>query len=297
MDYSKLFEEKYQSIFQNLENFVNSEFKSSKEDEEDERDYQETYNEVRSKLEEWRSQHFEKSSLNSNPQIYQYFTSRNNKVSFPEHLLPGVLEKKTKNLFLEVHSEEDYPAFINDLAENKAFQDVIDIVNNYDKYFDLIYRGKKWKGIALTEFDRNYESSSHYIDLHRKTYPPTNPIGGTNKRDFSEEIDKTSQRLNAFTEEEKLFLIKVCYENIVLTRKGLDKTEFLKLCLIFSGIEDLSIFYQDAQNSKSYSLLKKKYDYYIKLEAGGFLQVLINKLEILGLPGMKAEIKMIQSKT
>ena len=41
MDYSKIFEEKYQSIFQNLETFVNSKFKSSKEDVQDERDYQE----------------------------------------------------------------------------------------------------------------------------------------------------------------------------------------------------------------------------------------------------------------
>jgi len=297
MDYSKLFEDTYKQKFQEVEIFVNGQFKSSKGNEEDERDFLETYNEVKSQLEEWKTQHFEKSSLKTEIETYRYFTTRNNKATFPEYLFPGVLDQKTKKLFLEKHSEAEYSSFIEDLAENKVYQHVIDIINNYDKYFDLIYRGKKWKRIALTEYDRNYESSPHYLNLHRKIFPPTNHIVSTTKRDFSEEIAQTQQRLKNFTEEEKLFLIKVCYENIVLSRKGLDKTEFMKLCQIISGIEDLSIFYQDAQNSKSYSLLKKKYDYFIKLEAGEFLQILINKLEILGLTGMKAEVKMIQSKT
>lgn len=297
MDYSKLFEEKYQETFRRLESFVNSEFKSSKEKIEDERDFRETYNEVRSQLEEWRSQHFEKSEIKTEIETYRYFTSQNNKVTFPEYLFPGVLERKTKKLFLEKHSEAKYPAFIEELAENKAYQDVIDVINNYDKYFDLLYRDKKWKDLALTEYDRNYESSSHYIDLHRKIYPPTNHTAKSIKRDFSEEIAQTKLQLKAFTEEEKLFLIKVCFEKILVTQKGLDKTEFMKLCQIVSGIEDFSIFYQDAQNAKSYSLLKKKYDYFKKLEAGEFLQILINKLDALGMTGMKAEVKIIQSKT
>ncbi len=297
MDYNKLFQEKYQETFQQLENLVNSEFKSSKEDDEDERDYFETYNELNAKLEERRSQRFETSSLKTEIEIYEYFTTRNNKVNFPEILFPGVLERKTKKLFIEKHNEAEYPVFIEELAENKAYQDVIDITNNYDKYIDLVYRDKKWKWIDFSGYDRNYESAEYYDNLFAKIYPTPNQTGSKTKRDYRDEVYQTKQRLKTFTEEEKIFLIKICYENIVLTRKGLDKTEFMKLCQIVSGIEDLSIFYQDAQNSKSYSLLKKKYDYFLKLEAGQFLPILINKLEILGLPGMKAEVRMIQSKT
>jgi len=296
MDYSKIFEDTYKQKFQELEIFVNGEFQSSKGNEEDERDFLETYNEVQSQLEKCKTRHFEKSCLISEIETYKYFTSKN-EVTFPHFLFPGVLERKTKKLFLENRPEENYSSFIRELAENKAYKEVINIFNVYYKYFDLAYRDKKWKEIALSDFDRNFESSEVYLKLQKKIYPPSNRTGSNKKKDYSLEIDQTKQRLKSFTEEEKIFLIKVCYENIVLTRKGLDKTEFMKFCQIVSGIEDLSIFYQDAQNSKSYSLLKKKYDYFLKLEAGEFLQILINKLEILGLTGMKAEIKLIQSKT
>ena len=235
MDYSKIFEEKYQDTFQRLENFVNSEFKSSKEDDEDERDFQETYNEVKPKLEEWRSQHFEKSSLKPNVEIYNYFTSRNNKVNFPEHLFPGVLERKTKKLFLEKHSEADYPAFIDDLAENKAYQDVIDIVNNYYKYFDLVYKDKKWKPIDLTRFDHNYESADYFLKLHTKIYTPRTSSNNKTEKDYSQDIFITNQRLESFTDEEKIFLIKVFHEKIIKSTKDIGQNRIYAILPRYFG--------------------------------------------------------------
>lgn len=297
MDYSKLFEEKYQDTFLNLENFVNSEFKSSKEDDDDERDYLETYNEVRSKLEEWRNQHFENSSLKPDVEIYNYFTSRNNKVSFPEYLFPGVLERKTKKLFLEKHPEAEYTAFIEELAENKGYKDFIDITNNYDKYIELVYKDKKWKPIEFDKFDHNYESAEYFLKLHRKIYPPPKPTGSKTKKDYSKEITETKQRLESFTDEEKIFLLRVFHENIVKSNKGIDKTEFMRFSHITSGIKDQSIFYKTADRVESYTIMKKDFDYFSKLDEGRFFQHLINRLEKLGMPVMKAEIKMIQSKT
>ena len=168
MDYSILFEEKYKETLGKLERFVNNEFKSSKENDDDERDFRETYNEVRAKLEEWRSQQFDTSSLKTDLEIYKHFTTQNNKVSFPKFLFPGVLERKTKKLFVEKHKEAEYSVFVEELSENKAYQDVIDIVNNYDKYFDLVYRDKKWKPIDFSRYDQNYESAEYFFKHYKK---------------------------------------------------------------------------------------------------------------------------------
>lgn len=297
MEYRKIFEDKYQRKFQELEAFVNAEFQSSKEDDEDERDYRETYNEVKSKLEEWRSQHFEKSSLQPDVEIYKYFTSRNNKVTFPENLVQGVLERKTKKLFLEKHNETEYLVFIQDLAENKAYEDVINVVNNYDKYIHLVYQDKKWKPIDLSRFDQNYESAEYFLKLHKKIYPPPKPTGSKIKKDYSKGIAETKQRLESFSDEEKIFLLKVFYEKILQSKKGMDKTEFMRFSHLTSGIKDQSIFYKEAASAESYTLIKKNFDYFGKLDEGKFYQLLINKLEKLGMPVIKAEIKMIQSKT
>ena len=291
MDYSKLFEDTYKQKFQELEIFVDGEFQSSKENEEDERDFLDTYNEVKSQLEEWKTQHFETSSLKTKMEIYKYFTNQNDKVSFPEFLFPGVLERKTKKLFLENHSEEDYSAFIKELAENKAYQDVIDIVNNYHKYFDLVYRDKKWKPIDLARYDQNYESAEYFLKLHKKIWPPSYQTEG--KKDYTREIEQTRQQLESFTEEEKIFLLKLFFEKILTSRIGMDKTEFIKFSQVISGIEDLSIFYKKAQDVKSYTLFKKKYVKFSKLDKGYFFQTLINKLDAVGLQTMKIEINKL----
>ncbi len=291
MDYSIVFEEKYKETLEQLERFVNSEFKSSKENDEDERDFRETYNEVRAKLEDWRSQQFDTSSLQTEMEIYKYFTTQNNKVSFPEFLFPGVLERKTKKLFVEKHKEAEYSVFVEELSENKAYQDVIDVVNNYDKYFDLVYRDKKWKPIDLSMYDQNYESSEYFLKLHKKIWPPSYQIEG--KKDYTREIEQTRQQLESFTEEEKIFLLKLFFEKILTSRIGMDKTEFIKFSQVISGIEDLSIFYKKAQDVKSYTLFKKKYDKFSKLDKGYFFQNLINKLDAVGLQTMKIEINKL----
>lgn len=290
MDYSKIFEDKYQQTFQHLEEFLNIEFKSTKENDEDERDFIETLNDVKFKLEQGKTDQFEKSTLKAEIETYNYFTSRN-KVTFPECLIPGILARKTMKLFLENHSEEDYSAFIKELAENKAYQDVIDIVNNYDKYFDLVYRDKKWKPIDLARYDQNYESAEYFLKLHKKIWPPSYQTEG--KKDYTREIEQTRQQLESFTEEEKIFLLKLFFEKILTSRIGMDKTEFIKFSQVISGIEDLSIFYKKAQDVRSYTLFKKKYVKFSKLDKGYFFQTLINKLDAVGLQTMKIEINKL----
>ncbi len=297
MDYSILFEKKYKETLEQLGRFVNSEFKSSKENDEDERDFRETYNEVRSKLEEWRSQQFDTSSLKTELVIYKYFTTQNNKVSFPEFLFPGVLKRKTKKLFVEKHKEVEYSDFVEELSENKAYQDVIDIVNNYDKYFNLVYRDKKWKPIDFSRYDPNYESAEYFLKLHKKIYPTLEPTGRKTEKDYTEDIAETKKRLESFTDEEKIFLLKVFHEKIVKTNKGIDKTELMRFSHVTSGINDQSIFYKKADRVESYTLIKNDYTYFGKLDEGKFYQHLINRLEKLGMPVIKAEIKMIQSIT
>jgi len=296
MDYSKIFEDNYHETFQYLENFVNDEFKSSMEKDEDEREFTETCNEINSQLAEWKNQHFEQSSLKTKIETYKYFKSRN-KVTFPDFLLPGVLERKTKTLFLENYSEKDYTVFIRELAENKAYEDITDITHNYDKYFDLVYRDKKWKWIDLTKYDINFESADYFLKLHKKIYPPSHQTKSSKKRDYSLEIDETIRLLNKFSDEEKIFLVKLFYEQFIVIRSGLDKTEFIKFSQVISGIEDLSIFYKIPQNSRLYNLTQKNNHHFSQLEEGNFLKILINKLDAAGLKSIKAQVKILQSRT
>ncbi|MFD0976809.1 hypothetical protein [Salinimicrobium gaetbulicola] len=294
MDYNKLFEEKYRDTFQSLEHFVNNEFKSSKEDDEDERDYQETYNEVRSKIDDWKNQHFETSKLLSNLEIYRYFTSKNNKATLPEFLFPGVLGRKTKKFFLEKHSEGEYSSFIEDLAENKAYTDVVDIINNYDRYIELVYKDKKWKTIDLTKFDHNYQSAEYFINLHKKIYPPRNQSNG--KKDYSLKIEQTKNLLNKFDEDEKVFLIKLFYDKYVENKNTLTRTEFIKFSHVISEIKDISIFYKQPQYSSTYNLFQKDYEYFSLLEDKNFFKILINKLNAVGLKSIKTQVKILESK-
>jgi len=296
MDYSKIFEDKYQQTFQQLEEFLNIEFKSTKENDEDERDFIETLNDVKFKLEQWKTVQFEKSTLKAEIETYNYFTSRN-KVTFPECIIPGILARKTGKLFLENHSEEDYSAFIKDLAENKAYKDIIDVTNNYDKYFDLVYRDKKWKLIDLTKYDINFESADYFLKLHKKIFPPSHQTNTSRKKDYSQEIDNTKNLLNKFSNEEKIFLVKLFYEQFIVIRSGLDKTEFIKFSQVISGIEDLSIFYKKPQVSGFYNLTKKNNHYFSQLDGGNFFKILINKLDAVGLKSIKAQVRILQSKT
>lgn len=296
MDYSKIFEENYQETFHHLEKFVNNEFQSSKEKDEDEREFSETCNEINSQLAEWKNQHFEQYSLKTKIETYKYFKSRN-KVTFPEFLLPGVLERKTKTLFLENYSEKDYTAFIQVLAENKAYEDITDITHNYDKYFDLVYRDKKWKLIDLTKYDINFESADYFLKLHKKIFPPANQANIARKKDYSQEIRHTKNILNKFSEEEKIFLVKLFFEQFIAIRSALDKTEFIKFSQVISGIEDLSIFYKRPQNSSFYDLTNKDYEYFSRLDKGNFFKILINKLDAAGLKSIKAQVRILQSRT
>jgi len=296
MDYSKIFEDNYHETFQYLENFVNDEFKSSMEKDEDEREFTETCNEINSQLAEWKNQHFEQSTLNTKIETYKYFKSRN-RVTFPDFLFPGVLERKTKTLFLENSSEKDYTAFIQVLAENKAYEDITDITHNYDKYFDLVYRDKKWKLIDLTKYDINFESADYFLMLQKKIFPPANQTNTSRKKDYSQEIRHTKNLLNKFSEEEKIFLVKLFFEQFKDIRSGLDKTEFIKFSQVISGIEDLSIFYKRPQNSRLYNLTQKNNHHFSQLEKGDFFKILINKLDAAGLKSIKAQVKILQSRT
>jgi len=296
MDYRKIFEDNYDETFQHLEKFVNNEFQSSKEKDEDEREFSETCNDINSKLAEWKNQHFEQSSLKTRIETYKYFKSRN-KVTFPDFLFPGVLERKTKKLFLENYSEKDYTVFIRELAENKAYEDITDITHNYDKYFDLVYRDKKWKWIDLTKYDINFESADYFLKLHKKIFPPFHQTITSKKKDYSQEIEETKLRLKSFTEQEKIFLLKVFYEKILFPKKSIGKSELIKFSHVISGIEDLSILYKNADSAKSYTLFKRDFEHFKKFEKGKFFQILINNLETLGLKTLKAEVQLIQSKT
>ena len=71
----------------------------------------------------------------------------------------------------------------------------------------------------------------------------------------------------------------------------------MRFCHVISGIKDQSIFYKTADRVESYTLIKKNFDYFGKMDEGKFFQHLINRLEKLNMPVIKAEIKMIQSKT
>src|SRR5690606_7156851 len=157
------------------------------------------------------------------------------------------------------HSEAEYISFIEDLAENKAYNDVINITSNYDKYIDLVYKDKKWKPIDLSKYDQNDESTEYFLNLHKKIYPPLKTIGSKTKKDYTEKIAQTKQLLNSFKDEEKIFLLKVFYDRILTSRKGMDKTELIRFSLVLSGIKDLSIFYKEAGDAQSYTLFKKKY--------------------------------------
>ncbi len=296
MDYSNIFEDNYHETFQYLENFVNDEFKSSMEKDEDEREFTETLNYINSQLAEWKNQHFEQSSLKTKIETYKYFKSRN-RVTFPDFLFPGVLERKTKTLFLENSSEKDYTAFIQVLAENKAYEDITDITHNYDKYFDLVYRDKKWKLIDLTKYDINFESADYFLMLQKKIFPPANQTNTSRKKDYSQEIRHTKNLLNKFSEEEKIFLVKLFFEQFKDIRSGLDKTEFIKFSQVISGIEDLSIFYKRPQNSRLYNLTQKNNHHFSQLEKGDFFKILINKLDAAGLKSIKAQVKILQSRT
>lgn len=179
------------------------------------------------------------------------------------------------NDFNSFVSEQEYEINVSELIESiaklYAFKRVQNNVsNNFDAY-SFMYKLNDFKEFTCKNIEREKPELTEKLRL--RVYPPTNRTDNKKrKKDYSREIENTNRYLDTFSDNEKKVLLKALYKFFESNYKSkfykdfrdvIPATEFTKIVLIISKIEEPEVFYKSSSQSVT---TKKISDEYTKHE-------------------------------
>jgi hypothetical protein len=167
------------------------------------------------------------------------------------------------NLFVSEHEEEiNLSKLLESIAKLYALKRIeINFSNNSTPY-SFMYKLNDFKEFTYKDIER--EKPELTEELRLRVYPPTGKSDNKKrKKDYSREIKDTNRYLDTFSDNEKKVLLKALYKFLENNFKSkfykdfrdvIPATEFTKIVLIISKLEEPEVFYK----SSSQSIITKK---------------------------------------
>jgi hypothetical protein len=310
MDYIKIFSHFYEKTITVSKRIIISEFKRNKTEK---RTYNTIFNEVNSRLNNYRQEKFTNNLNDKATHAYHVFKNRYTYYQGDEKdVITLVLEREV----LEAFNNSSYTSFnyfIIDLAIEQSLTEISRHFTNFYDYYELIYEYDRYEYFYLKDFEGyNYRSSSEYKVMSDEKHPDRVKQNieinksnfytvQNNKNEVPDDIFSKEEwyndRIKDFTEDERMIIISVFYESIKKNKeKGIPLTELLRLIRIVGGFVDNSVFYGEAKDNTTYSKANKGVEYYTGQSKLKKINSTIFKLDKLDLNFISEKLKSIYSK-
>lgn len=255
--------------------------------------------------------------INGNENLKNFQKIFNNRYSYydedldQEIMIEQILKNQIKPEFeiLTDSSLTDGYSF-DDLIREIAFLNVCyeirRLLQNHSRFFEMFYKTKMFDEFEIRDYRGiGLEQSGIYIRLNKILNPEyydnikeistslveieSEPVQIQKKQ--SEEIETIKFNLSKFSEDEKIFLLHVCYN----TRIKLPQTEFLKLMLITNGITDISLFYKSPPgNNRVYRKFNEGIESITESKNREFINNIIQKIHFFNLKSFNNELNLIK---
>lgn len=223
-----------------------------------------------------------------------------------------VLELVFKNHIFslyEKYSKKELLNFVVDLARRDALDYLSRHLYNHRDYYSLVYDTESYQNIYFDDSNNLYfRDSKTYNDMLDLKHPNrikteiNLPKEDNISKTISSENDKDSEiqeKLNDFTDDERLILSHLVYNNILKSnKKSVDLNRFLMLVKIMGGYNSISLFYQKTNTNTLYKKALEGPSYFVGATRGELLRSLQQKLINLGIDDflylIKKELRKIK---
>ncbi len=249
--------------------------------------------------------------INKNEDLKSLLTIFKNRHSYFEEdeiqeILKNVIKDKFNNLNAHITEKYTFDNFIREIALLNVSHEIRRLLQNHNMLFEMFYKTKMFDEFEIRDYRGiGLEQSEIYIRLNKILNPEyydnlkaistsiieidSEPLKIQKKQ--SEEIETIKFNLSKFSEDEKIFLLHVCYN----TRIKLPQTEFLKLMLITSGISDISLFHKSPPgNNKVYRKFNEGIESIAESKNREFINNIIQKIQFFNLKSFTNELNLIK---
>ena len=251
--------------------------------------------------------------INKNEDLKSLLTIFKNRYSYYEEdeiqeILKNVIRDKFKNLNTHITEKYTFNNFIRETALLNVSHEIGRLLQHHNKLFEMFYKTeifdefeiKDYRGIGLEQSEiyirlNKIQNPEYYDNLKEisKSIIETELIPILIQKKQSEEIETIKFNLSKFSEDEKIFLLHVCFVN----KSTLPQTEYLKLMLITNGISDISLFIKSPPgNNKVYRKFNDGIDAIILNKKREFINNIIQKIEFFNLKSFNNELILIKKK-
>ncbi|MEF3077420.1 hypothetical protein [Winogradskyella poriferorum] len=198
----------------------------------------------------------------------------------------------------EKYSKKELLNFIVDLARRDALDYLSRHLYNHRDYYSLVYDTKSYQNIYFDDSGNIYfRDSKEFNDMLDLKHPNRKaaelnieiklPKEDNISKTISSENDKDSEiqeKLNDFTDDERLILSHLVYYNIIKSnKKSVDLNRFLMLVKIMGGYNSISLFYQKTNTNTLYKKALEGPSYFVGATRRELLRSLQQKLINLGI--------------
>lgn len=179
--------------------------------------------------------------------------------------LKSILENEVDKIHKEFCNDKDLSTFVEMISKAEALNDSKIYFSNNSLTISFMYELEDYKYFKINSLI----DQEVVIKLRSKLYPENNNASTKRKtKDWSKEIKETNRFLETFSDNEKKLLLKAFYKLIESNFKNdayknfkdlIPITEFSKLVLIVSKLEEPEIFYKKSNQSSSTKKITKQY--------------------------------------
>lgn len=255
--------------------------------------------------------------INGNENLKNFQKIFNNRYSYyDEDLDQGIMidqilknqikpdfEILTDSFLTDRYSFDD---LIREIALLNVCKEIRRLLQNHSSLFEMFYKTKMFNEFEIRDYSGiGLEQSEIFIKLNKILYPDyyeniknirtsvveIESVPAQIQKKQSDEIETIKFNLSKFSEDEKIFLLHACYN----AKTKLPQTEFAKLMLITSGIEDISIFYENQPgNNKLYRKFNEGIEYISESKRREFINNVIQKIQNFNLKTFNNELGLIK---
>lgn len=179
--------------------------------------------------------------------------------------LKSILENEVDKIHKEFCNDKDLSTFVEMISKAEALNDSKIYFSNNSLTISFMYELEDYKYFKINSLI----DQEVVIKLRSKLYPENNNASTKRKtKDWSKDIEQTNRYLNTFNDKEKKVLLKAFYKFLERNFKSkiyndfrdvIPATEFTKIILIISKLEEPEVFYKSSSQSASTKKISEDY--------------------------------------
>lgn len=227
------------------------------------------------------------------PKVLDFFKERHHYYSGSDsQIIEQILINEIRDL-VPGSALKDYRGLVIKLAVLESLRDIKAYLRNNASYYQLVYDTGSYNLFLLNGFrGKSSEDSLEYGKMVNKKYGNecinednanqfmTGQVGEGNDK-FNEEKEKVFSHLKLITDDERLVLANLIFDQIKKSNSNLGLLDFVKLIKIIGQYEDVSIFNQKPANNTLYQKASQGLLYYRESRQKTILESLNEKTAFL----------------